>query len=74
MPERVGFIPVFLITKSEPFTIKPATIKNAAEEISPTTLISFATICDGVIVIFVPSVLISASRYTNNLSVWSLET
>ena len=66
-------MPTFLIIKSEPFTIRPATIKNAAEEISPTTSISFAESFEGLTVTLVPLILISASRYSKSLSVWSLE-
>lgn len=54
IPERVWLTPTFLITKSEPLTINPATIKNAAEDISPTTSISLAVNCEGLTVTFVP--------------------
>lgn len=54
IPERVWLTPTFLITKSEPLTINPAAIKNAAEEISPTTSISLAVNCEGLTQTLVP--------------------
>ena len=73
IPERVGFSPVFFITKSEPFTIKPAAIKNAAEEISPTISIFFAVNREGFIVTSLFSLLMSTPNYLSINSVWFLE-
>jgi hypothetical protein len=55
-PHRVGFKPTFLITIFDSFAIKPATIRNAADEKSPTTSYDFEGInFEGVYIILLPA-------------------
>jgi hypothetical protein len=55
-PHLVGFKPTFLITIFDSLAIKPATIKNAADEKSPTTSYDFVAIkLEGVYDILFPA-------------------
>ena len=74
IPARVSLMPTFLIVISESGVIKPATMKNAAEEMSPGTSICCpCNVSGGVMVQVFPSDTISAPKERSILSVWSLE-
>ena len=68
-PALVGFIPTFFNVISEFGTIKPATIKNEAEDISPTISISRDSNSLGKISVFTPFAKIFAPKYSSIISV-----